>query len=84
LSVFEKNAERVSAVFLDLVMPVLGGHDIISELHRRWPGVKVILTSGYDVERVEKLIGKEKFAAFLQKPYTAARLAEAVKKAMDG
>ncbi len=82
LSVFEKNADRISAVFLDLVMPVLGGDEIIAQLYRRRPDVRIVLTSGYDVERAERLVGKERFAAFLQKPYTAARLAEAVRKAM--
>lgn len=84
LSVFQKNAGRISAVFLDLIMPVLGGDDIIEDLHRLRPGVKIVLTSGYDVERAERLVGKGRFAAFLQKPYTAARLAEAVQKAMHG
>ncbi len=81
LSLFYKHAERISAVFLDLVMPVLGGEEIIADLRRVRPDVKIIVTSGYDVERAERLVGKEGFALFLQKPYTAARLAEAVRKA---
>ncbi|MGE5570080.1 MAG: PAS domain S-box protein [Rhodospirillales bacterium] len=84
LAAFESNAGDISAVFLDLIMPVLGGDEIISELRRKRPDVKIILTSGYDVERAERLVGKEHFAAFLQKPYTAARLVEAVKQALAG
>jgi two-component system cell cycle sensor histidine kinase/response regulator CckA len=82
LTIFENYADRISAVFLDLVMPVLGGDEIIADLHRKSPDVKIILTSGYDRERAERLVGKGLFAAFLQKPYTAAHLAEAVRKAM--
>ena len=48
------------------------------------PRVRVLLTSGYnEVEAVQRFSGKG-LAGFIQKPYTAAALAEKVKEVLVG
>ena len=54
----------------------------LEELRRIRPGIKVILSSGYsELDATRKFSGKG-LAGFLQKPYTAGRLGEAVQQAL--
>ena len=75
--------DAIALVLLDLTMPVMSGEETLSQLQTVDPGVRVLLTSGYnEVEAVQRFAGKG-LAGFIQKPYTAAALAEKVKALMD-
>jgi FixJ family two-component response regulator len=64
-------------------MPVMGGEETLRRLQRIQPQVKVILTSGYnEVDAIRRFTGAG-LAGFLQKPYTARRLAEKIKAICD-
>jgi len=72
----------IALVLLDLTMPVMSGEETLRQLQTMDPGVRVLLTSGYnEVEAVQRFAGKG-LAGFIQKPYTAASLAERVKEVM--
>jgi PAS domain S-box-containing protein len=74
---------NVSLVLLDLTMPIMGGEETLRQLKTINPGVRVLLSSGYnETEAVERFAG-EGLAGFIQKPYTAAGLAECVKQVME-
>lgn len=73
----------VDLVFSDLVMPGgLSGYDLCSEVRKRHPDVRVLLTSGY----AEESIDPEKLASagisLLRKPYRLSALAEAIETAL--
>ncbi len=70
-------------VILDMTMPHLDGEACYRELRRVDPGVKVIMTSGYNEQDViSRFVGKG-LAGFVQKPYRAADLLPVVRKALD-
>jgi PAS domain S-box-containing protein len=72
----------IALVLLDLTMPVMNGEEALRQLQTFDPEVRVLLTSGYnEIEAVQRFAGKG-LAGFIQKPYTAAGLAEKVKQAM--
>lgn len=79
-----EHADAIELVLLDLMMPVLGGDEAIALLKAGSPGVKVIVMSGYGESEAMKLFAGEGVSAFLQKPFTAARLAETVKLVLGG
>jgi signal transduction histidine kinase len=83
IDVFAANADAIVLVVLDLTMPVLGGREVFAELCRIRPGVRVILSSGYDEEEMARRFGAKGIAGFLQKPYTAAELAEKLSAALE-
>jgi CheY-like chemotaxis protein len=83
LDVFTARADAIALVILDLTMPVLGGREVFSELCRIRPGVRVILSSGYDKEETMRRFGAKGLAGFLQKPYTAGDLAEKISAALE-
>jgi CheY-like chemotaxis protein len=81
LAVFERRAAEISAVLLDLSMPVMGGEEVYRRLRLLAPDVRVVLSSGYsDAEALARFAGKD-LAGFLKKPFTAAQLAKAIQQA---
>jgi len=84
IEVFRPRADEISAVLLDMTMPVMSGEETLEKLVAIRPGVRVIVSSGYnEVEAVRRFTGTG-VAAFLQKPYTAAQLAERIKAVLEG
>lgn len=82
LEAFRRVADRVDAVVLDMTMPVMSGEETFRELRLIRPDIKVILSSGYnEAEAIRHFNGKG-LAGFIQKPYTSARLAEAVRSVL--
>ena len=75
---------EIRLVLLDLTMPVMSGEEALRQLQLINPKVRVLLTSGYnEVEAVQRFAGKG-LAGFIQKPYTAAALAEKIKEVLAG
>jgi PAS domain S-box-containing protein len=68
----------LTAVVLDIIMPVMGGGEFLRELRRRRPDVRVVLTSGYSEAEARRLCADYEGCAFLQKPFTLQRLMEAI------
>jgi PAS domain S-box-containing protein len=84
LEAFRTLPGQISLVLLDLTMPVMNGEETLRHLQTLDPQVKVLLSSGYnEVEAVQRFAGKG-LAGFIQKPYTAAGLAEKVKEVLVG
>jgi CheY-like chemotaxis protein len=73
----------VALVVLDMTMPVMSGEETLQHLRAVRPDLPVILSSGFnEVEATRTLTGKG-LAGFLQKPYSASRLAEQIKIALS-
>jgi CheY-like chemotaxis protein len=61
-------------VLLDLTMPVMGGAELLPILNHDYPGLRVILTSGYSEEDARRDLSPGAIADFLQKPLRLKRL----------
>jgi CheY-like chemotaxis protein len=74
----------VDLVLLDMVMPGgLGGLATYRRIISRYPDQKGIVTSGFfEPESQEELQGLG-VDLFLEKPYTVAKLGQAVRKELD-
>ncbi|MBB5710500.1 CHASE domain-containing protein [Sphingomonas xinjiangensis] len=72
----------VKLVFSDVVMPDMDGPTLAAEVHRRWPEIGVLFTTGYAPERLfeGRSLGE---VALLRKPFTEADLAHAIREALD-
>jgi len=83
VDLFRERGSEVALVLLDLTMPVLGGEQVLRELRRIRPAVKILLSSGFnEVEAIHRFAGKG-LSGFIQKPYTATQLAEKVKTVLE-
>jgi len=69
----------VSLVILDLTMPEMNGQDLLPKLRAIQPGVKVLVSSGYDEAEAMAMFKEQPVSGFIQKPYTCRKLAEKVR-----
>jgi PAS domain S-box-containing protein len=83
IEALELDKDRVSLVLLDLSMPGMSGQEVLPRLREISPQIRVIVSSGYSEVEMMRLFEGQDVAGFIQKPYTAARLAQAVKAAMN-
>ena len=81
VEMFRNSPGKISHVILDLTMPNMDGMTAFKELVRIRPGVKVILSSGYNEQDSIQRISDQGIAGFIQKPYSLAKLREALEKA---
>lgn len=83
VDLFRVIKDKVTAVLLDMTMPVMNGEDAFEQMKAIRPDVKVVLSSGYnEVDAIRRFTGKG-IAGFIQKPYPAARLAEKLKSILQ-
>jgi DNA-binding response OmpR family regulator len=76
LAAYERRSPDV--LVLDLMMPVMSGHELLAELAARNSKVPVILSSSdHELRFTATRVGA---AAYLRKPYGARQLAEAIDK----
>ncbi len=82
LRVWDGYQGGIDLVLTDMIMPGrMTGIDLVGELRKRKPGLKVIITSGYS----EDLVGHDFDAntRFLPKPYQTEAVAQLIRKTLD-
>ncbi|MBJ3783163.1 PAS domain S-box protein [Devosia sediminis] len=84
LAILGRGAE-VDLVFTDLVMPGgISGYELARRVAEQWPGLNVLLTSGYADELVRRDEDAIAHLKVLSKPYRMADLAQAIAEALEG
>jgi CheY-like chemotaxis protein len=76
------SGRHVSAVVLDMTMPVMSGEETLQQIRAVRPDLPVILSSGYNEVEATRTLPDRGLAGFIQKPYSAPRLAEQIKIAL--
>ena len=83
VDLFRERAGEIRAVLLDMTMPVMSGTEAFRQIRHISPDTPVVVSSGYnEVEAIRRFTAKG-IAAFVQKPYTAAKLARIIKHAIE-
>jgi CheY-like chemotaxis protein len=78
VAAFEQNPE-IAFVILDLTMPHMDGEQCFRELRQLNPGVKVIMSSGYNEQEVTQRFSGKGLSGFIQKPYKLSVLKAAIR-----
>lgn len=79
---FMENPESYRCVVLDWMMPRMNGDDAVAAMRARRDGLPAVVTSGYTEEEALRRIAGIGNVVFVQKPYSMATLAAAVRRAI--
>jgi two-component system cell cycle sensor histidine kinase/response regulator CckA len=77
LEIVAQNPNQIDLVITDLVMPKMSGREVIEQLRRLAPRVKIICSSGYS-----RALSAEAEEICLQKPFTSLDLLRKVRQAL--
>ncbi len=83
LKIYKERQKEIGLLLMDLTMPQMDGEETFQALRILDPGIKVILSSGYNQQELsQKSVGKG-LASFLQKPYQMNELRQAIIEAFS-
>jgi len=83
LQIFQQHPDRISLIVLDMTMPIMSGEETLARLRSIRAKVKIVASSGYNEREFLEKFG-DRVDGFLQKPYTAAQVAQVVAHALTG
>ncbi len=73
---------KIDLVITDVVMPGMGGRDLVKHLAKARPGTKVLYLSGYTEDAIVSDGSIESGTAFLQKPFSLQNLSRKVREVL--
>ena len=80
LSLLRRAGSDIDLILLDMTMPKMNGHEVGRIVQSEYPGLPVMLCSGYDLTgRMKQLSG----FGFIPKPFRPSQLLESVRKTLD-
>ncbi len=83
LNLVAASTGRIDLLITDVVMPGMGGRELVEHISRSWPNLKVLYLSGYTDDAVVRHGVLQADVAFLQKPFTMAALTGKVRAVLD-
>ncbi|NNF98585.1 MAG: PAS domain S-box protein [Desulfobacteraceae bacterium] len=83
IDIFSSNRDRISLVILDMIMPDMGGKEVYEKLKGQDPDIKIILSSGYSINRLADDILSQGCDGFIQKPFNINRLSQKIRDVLD-
>ncbi len=83
VDLFRANVSEIGVILLDLTLPGIGGKDILAEVRRIRPAVKVILTTAYSKETAANTVGPDHDWAFIRKPYRVTDLINLLREVLS-
>lgn len=84
IDLFDQSPDDIDMVLTDLVMPEMSGREVMEQLHRKRPRLRVLYVSGYTDDEILRRGLHDPTVWFLQKPFTGAALLSTVRQVLDG
>jgi len=78
-----EHGESIDLLLTDVVMPAMSGGELAERIRQRLPDIRVLFMSGSTTDAVRRRGVEADDAELLQKPFTSAVLARAVRQALD-
>ena len=82
LLICEREGEHIHLLLTDVVMPQTSGPELVSRLAKTHPGIKTLFMSGYTDDMITNHGVLDEGSHFIQKPFTAEKLAEKVRQVL--
>lgn len=84
LRCIENHEGELRMVLTDVVMPVMGGPELVRRLRERWPLLPALFMSGYTDDRLASHGLAQEQVELLQKPFSSTKLIQVVRKFLAG
>ena len=82
LDVLDSRPEDVAVVLTDLVMPEMGGEELILKLRAQGNSVSVVVMTGYQMKKEMETELDSKIQGYPRKPLGILKLAQAIRGAL--
>ena len=79
VDLFRANEREIDVVLLDLTLPGMTGREVLEELRRIRPDVKVIITTAYGQDSALKAMGDQQSWLYIRKPYRLSEVTDLVR-----
>ena len=83
MRVFEENADKIELAILDIMMPKLGGREVMDRIHARCPRIRFLFSSGYSENAIHTNFVMKEGLHLITKPYRKSELLRAVRETLD-
>ncbi|MFN4259028.1 MAG: PAS domain S-box protein [Gemmataceae bacterium] len=83
IQIFQTHSGEIDLVITDVVMPAMSGREMIEQMRRQYPSLKVLYMSGYADDAVVRHGVIEATDAFLQKPFSVLNLTRKIREMLD-
>ena len=83
IQVYEENADRIDLAILDVMMPKLGGREVMDRIRVRCPHVRFLFSSGYSENAIHTNFVIKEGYNLITKPYRKSELLRAVREVLD-
>ena len=80
---FRERSDEIDLVLMDLTMPNMDGVAAMQELRRIKPGIKIILSSGFNEQEIDERISSQNPSGFIRKPYSMRNLEAELRRVMQ-
>ncbi len=81
--IYEQQKDVIDLVVQDMVMPGMNGADVFKAIKKINPDVRVILASGYVMNKQIAAVMEDGCRAFMQKPFRLEELSAKVREVLD-
>jgi signal transduction histidine kinase/ligand-binding sensor domain-containing protein/CheY-like chemotaxis protein len=83
LVVAREHGAEIQLVLTDVVMPKMGGRELVEQLRKVRPGIRVLYMSGYTAASIDEQDVVEPGTSFLRKPFALAEMLGKVREVLD-
>jgi len=83
IDLYKKHWTEIDMVILDMTMPDMGGGETFEKLREINPGMKGLLSSGYDINGEASEILERGCKGFIQKPFGIKELSQKLRETLD-
>ena len=83
IDLYNENKTGFNLVALDMIMPEMNGKDTYDELKRINPEVRVLLVSGYSLNKQIQELMDSGCVGYIQKPFDIVQLSQKIREALE-
>jgi two-component system cell cycle sensor histidine kinase/response regulator CckA len=83
LQIYDGDEQEIDLVLTDLIMPGMGGHELVEHLRARHPELPVVFMSGYADKAMMSNGAVRPGTAYVEKPFTVELLMQRLREVLD-